>query len=67
MFVNAIRKATFEYPFAVWGLGLGFAGPLLVLTVPPVRKALGFVAPKAVPESYPLPKRARRATPGFED
>ncbi|KAJ2723927.1 n19m, NADH-ubiquinone oxidoreductase 9.5 kDa subunit [Coemansia sp. Benny D115] len=67
MIVNALRKATFEYPFAVWGLALGFTGPLLVLTVPPLRKAVGYKAPMAVPESYPLPNRARRPTVGFED
>ncbi|KAJ2372608.1 hypothetical protein IW150_004034 [Coemansia sp. RSA 2607] len=67
MIVNAIRKATFEHPFAVWGLALGFTGPLLVLTVPPIRDAMGYQAPNAIPESYPLPKRARRPTTGFED
>ncbi|KAJ2315592.1 n19m, NADH-ubiquinone oxidoreductase 9.5 kDa subunit [Coemansia sp. RSA 2705] len=64
---NALRKATFSQPFAVWGLALGFTGPFLVLTVPPIRRSLGFEAPYAVPESYPLPNRPRRATQGFED
>ncbi|KAJ2701444.1 n19m, NADH-ubiquinone oxidoreductase 9.5 kDa subunit [Coemansia sp. IMI 209128] len=67
MIVNAIRKATFEHPFAVWGLALGFTGPILVLAAAPIRRAVGFVAPMAIPESYPLPNRPRRATPGFED
>ncbi|KAJ2062555.1 hypothetical protein GGI17_002341 [Coemansia sp. S146] len=64
MIFNALRKATFEHPFAVWGLALG---PILVLAAGPIRRAAGFVAPKAIPESYPLPNRPRRATPGFED
>ncbi|KAJ2733640.1 hypothetical protein IW152_002913 [Coemansia sp. BCRC 34962] len=60
MIINALRKATFEHPFAVWG-------PILVLAAAPIRRAMGFVAPMAIPESYPLPNRPRRATPGFED
>ncbi|KAI7818190.1 hypothetical protein BX661DRAFT_191917 [Kickxella alabastrina] len=67
MVFNAIRKATFDQPFAVWGLALGFTGPLLMLTVPPLRQKLGYQAPNAIPENYPLPNRARRATSGFED
>ncbi|KAI9480188.1 hypothetical protein BX667DRAFT_513981 [Coemansia mojavensis] len=67
MIVNLLRKATFSQPFAVWGLGLGFAGPLLVLVVPPIQKSLGYVAPAAVPQSYPLPQRERRPTHGYED
>ncbi|KAI7820727.1 hypothetical protein BX661DRAFT_69666 [Kickxella alabastrina] len=45
MVFNAIRKATFDQPFAVWGLALGFTGPLLMLTVPPLRQKLGYQAP----------------------
>ncbi|PIA17745.1 hypothetical protein COEREDRAFT_7331 [Coemansia reversa NRRL 1564] len=67
MIFNAIRKATFEQPFAVWGLALGFAGPALVLIVPPIRDYMGFVAPMSIPESYPLPNRPRRPTIGYED
>lgn len=53
MIFQSLRKITFENPFAVWGLGLGFGGPLLVLVVPPIRRALGYKAPKAIPEKYP--------------
>ncbi|KAJ1856314.1 n19m, NADH-ubiquinone oxidoreductase 9.5 kDa subunit [Coemansia sp. RSA 720] len=67
MIVNAFRKATYEYPFAVWGMALGLTGPLLVLIVPPIRRYMGYVPPYAVPNSYPLPRRARRVTEGFED
>ncbi|KAJ2514231.1 n19m, NADH-ubiquinone oxidoreductase 9.5 kDa subunit [Coemansia sp. BCRC 34490] len=67
MVLNAIRNATFKNPFALWGLGLGFAGPLLVLVVPPIRDATGFVSPTDPPTGYPLPKRERRPTSGYED
>ncbi|KAJ2177162.1 hypothetical protein GGF45_003386, partial [Coemansia sp. RSA 551] len=53
MILNAFRKATYEYPFAVWGMGLGLTGPLLVLIVPPIRRYMGYVPPYAVPNSYP--------------
>ncbi|KAJ2620466.1 n19m, NADH-ubiquinone oxidoreductase 9.5 kDa subunit [Coemansia spiralis] len=65
--ISAIRNATFKNPFATWGLALGFGGPLLVLVVPPIRYALGYVPPAPLPESYPLPQRARRPTFGYED
>ncbi|KAJ2845250.1 hypothetical protein GGI22_006616, partial [Coemansia erecta] len=62
MVFNAIRTATFSNPFITWGLGLGFLGPLLIIVVPPIRDATGFVAPKAIPQHYPLPRRERHAT-----
>ncbi|KAJ2779503.1 n19m, NADH-ubiquinone oxidoreductase 9.5 kDa subunit [Coemansia javaensis] len=65
--ISAVRKAAFEHPFAVWGLALGFAGPILVVTVPPVMRRFGYNGHKAIPQSYPLPNRARRPTHGFED
>ncbi|KAJ1664645.1 hypothetical protein EV178_003889 [Coemansia sp. RSA 1646] len=67
MVLNALRDATFKNPFAIWGLGLGFLGPLLVVVVPPIRDATGFVSPKAIPQHYPLPQRERRPTQGYED
>ncbi|KAJ2716880.1 n19m, NADH-ubiquinone oxidoreductase 9.5 kDa subunit [Coemansia spiralis] len=65
--LNSLRKATYEYPFAVWGVALGVSGPLLVLIGTPIREALGYKGHLAYPEAYPLPKRARRPTVGFED
>ncbi|KAJ1919759.1 n19m, NADH-ubiquinone oxidoreductase 9.5 kDa subunit [Mycoemilia scoparia] len=66
-FMNTVWKRVYAYPFAAWGIALGSLGPLIVLTVPPLQRKLGYVKPERVPTSYPLPNRPRRPTPGFED
>ncbi|KAF8307672.1 NADH-ubiquinone oxidoreductase 9.5 kDa subunit [Clavulina sp. PMI_390] len=56
-----------ESPVVFWSLFLGGIGPVMVLTVPPIRKSLGYVPPEHFPTSYPLPKRPRQAVSGYED
>ncbi|KAF8327934.1 uncharacterized protein EI90DRAFT_1646963 [Cantharellus anzutake] len=52
-----LRYAAHEEPVIFWSLILGFTGPVMVLTVPPMRRQLGYVPPERPPTSYPLPNR----------
>jgi len=42
-----------ESPTIFWSLVLGAVGPVMVLTVPPIRRSLGYVPPEHFPTSYP--------------
>ncbi|KAL1408427.1 n19m, NADH-ubiquinone oxidoreductase 9.5 kDa subunit [Vanrija albida] len=62
-----LQRLSHESPVIVWALGLGFLGPALVVTVPPIRKSLGWQPAERIPTTFPLPDRARRPVSGFED
>ncbi|CAK9780441.1 hypothetical protein CC85DRAFT_295567 [Cutaneotrichosporon oleaginosum] len=66
-FYRALQRHAHESPVIFYSLVIGFAGPALVFTVPPIRKSMGWKPAERVPETYPIPNRPRRAVEGFED
>ncbi|KAL1740201.1 putative NADH-ubiquinone oxidoreductase 9.5 kDa subunit [Schizophyllum fasciatum] len=65
--VRAMQYYAHEKPALFYALAIGAAGPALIITVPPLRKAYGYVPPELPPTSYPLPSRPRRAVPATYD
>ncbi|KAL1671231.1 putative NADH-ubiquinone oxidoreductase 9.5 kDa subunit [Schizophyllum commune] len=65
--VRAMQYYAHEKPALFYALVIGGAGPLLIATVPPLRKAYGYVPPEMPPTSYPLPQRPRHAVPTMYD
>ncbi|KAK7050990.1 n19m, NADH-ubiquinone oxidoreductase 9.5 kDa subunit [Paramarasmius palmivorus] len=64
---NFMYRSAHEQPAIFYSVILGTLGPLLVVTVPPIRERLGYAPREEIPTSYPLPKRARRQVTGYDD
>ncbi|KLO17664.1 hypothetical protein SCHPADRAFT_846186 [Schizopora paradoxa] len=62
-----LQRQAHENPVILWSFGIGISGPLLVMTVPPIRKRMGWKPAEFPPTSYPLPQRARRPVVGYDD
>ncbi|BGP21681.1 n19m, NADH-ubiquinone oxidoreductase 9.5 kDa subunit [Rhodotorula toruloides] len=63
-----LQRSAHEQPAIFYSLALGAVGPILVVTVPPIRKRyFGYKPAERIPQSYPLPSRPRQATEGYED
>ncbi|KAG0664269.1 hypothetical protein C6P46_001733 [Rhodotorula mucilaginosa] len=62
-------RRTYSYlPAVYYSIWLGFLGPVMVVTVPEIRKRFfGYKPVERPPTSYPLPNRPREATEGYED
>ncbi|PLW13613.1 hypothetical protein PCANC_02265 [Puccinia coronata f. sp. avenae] len=58
-----------ENPAIFWSVAIGAAGPVLLATVPPIRRNyFGYVSPDPIPMSYPLPQRKRNTElKGYDD
>ncbi|OLL22731.1 NADH-ubiquinone oxidoreductase 9 subunit [Neolecta irregularis DAH-3] len=56
-----------EQPAIVWSVFIGTLGPVMVFTVRPFRRWLGYEKPEAIPFSYPVPQRSRRSLPSTYD
>ncbi|KAL0077245.1 hypothetical protein F4703DRAFT_1882863, partial [Phycomyces blakesleeanus] len=55
-------------PVIFWSFVIGSAGPLMVWTVPTIRREyFGFKGVERLPITYPLPNRARNPPAGYED
>ncbi|KAI0031014.1 hypothetical protein K488DRAFT_52972 [Vararia minispora EC-137] len=61
------QRAAHEKPAIFYSLVIGAIGPVMVLTIPPIRKKLGYVPPPPPPVTYPIPQRPRRPVQGYED
>ncbi|EIW68681.1 hypothetical protein TREMEDRAFT_32065 [Tremella mesenterica DSM 1558] len=61
------QRQAHESPVIFYSLVLGFVGPTMVLTVPPIRKSFGWKPAERIPTTYPLPNRPRRSVEGYED
>ncbi|KAG8953607.1 hypothetical protein FRC03_011685 [Tulasnella sp. 419] len=64
---STLRHQAHENPTIFWSLLIGFAGPVMAITVPPIRKSFGWKPSEKIPTSYPLPNRPRQLTVGYED
>ncbi|KAH7884750.1 N19M, NADH-ubiquinone oxidoreductase 9.5 kDa subunit [Phlebopus sp. FC_14] len=57
-----------DQPVIFFSCVIGITGPVLALSVPPIRRNyFGFVPSEPVPTTYPVPKRPRRPVQGYED
>ncbi|ESK94645.1 nadh-ubiquinone oxidoreductase kda subunit [Moniliophthora roreri MCA 2997] len=65
---NYMYRSAHEYPAIFYSVVLGCLGPILVVTVPPIRERLGYTRRgEEIPTSYPLARRARRPVQGYDD
>ncbi|KAF5377357.1 hypothetical protein D9757_007986 [Collybiopsis confluens] len=64
---NFMYRMAHEKPVMFYSVILGVIGPVLTVTVPPIRERFGYVSPPPLPSSYPLPNRPRRPVSGYED
>ncbi|KAI9145924.1 hypothetical protein BKA69DRAFT_1121118 [Paraphysoderma sedebokerense] len=62
-----LKRKTIEQPVIVASFVIGAVGPLMVVTVPPMRRRFGWEPASQPPMSYPMPNRPRNPPAGFED
>ncbi|KAI0728319.1 hypothetical protein C8Q72DRAFT_974276 [Fomitopsis betulina] len=62
-----LQRQAHEQPVIFYSCVIGLIGPTMLVTVPPVRRALGYKNPEQIPTTYPLPNRPRRPVQGYED
>ncbi|KAI0357142.1 hypothetical protein OH77DRAFT_135260 [Trametes cingulata] len=62
-----LQRQAHEQPVIFYSVVIGLIGPLMVITVPPIRKSLGYKNSEPIPTSYPVPNRPRRPVQGYED
>ncbi|PFH52975.1 hypothetical protein AMATHDRAFT_172490 [Amanita thiersii Skay4041] len=62
-----LQRQAHESPVLFYSVVLGFIGPLMVVTIPPIRERMGYRPAEMVPTSFPLPNRPRRPVQGYED
>jgi len=62
-----LQRQAHDAPVIFYSCVLGLIGPVMLVTVPPVRERLGFRAAERIPTSYPIPQRPRRPVQGYED
>ncbi|KAI8889737.1 hypothetical protein K501DRAFT_237917 [Backusella circina FSU 941] len=64
----ALNRFAIERPAVFWSFVIGTAGPVMVWTVPKIRRDyFGFKGIEPLPLTYPLPNRARNPPSGYED
>ncbi|KAI0019946.1 hypothetical protein F4780DRAFT_780059 [Xylariomycetidae sp. FL0641] len=62
-----LRWATRERPYFVYATGIGFLGPVLLATVPPTLRTLGYQKTPKIPTTYPIPPGPRKTLTGYDD
>ncbi|KAH7311041.1 hypothetical protein BKA65DRAFT_163232 [Rhexocercosporidium sp. MPI-PUGE-AT-0058] len=62
-----LRWAAIEKPAIFYSIVIGSMGPVVVLTVPPIRRMLGDGKRPEIPLTYPIPTGPRKKLEGFED
>ncbi|KAF8938020.1 hypothetical protein EDD21DRAFT_370806 [Dissophora ornata] len=67
MVFQYLRRSASENPYIFVSFVVAAIGPALVVGVPAIRKSQGYVSPARIPETYPLPNRARSPPSGYED
>ncbi|KAM3083870.1 n19m, NADH-ubiquinone oxidoreductase 9.5 kDa subunit [Clarireedia jacksonii] len=62
-----LRWAAIEKPAIFFSLAVGSAGPVILLTVPRIRSALGDEPRPQIPLTYPIPTTPRKSLTGYDD
>ncbi|KAJ9155714.1 hypothetical protein NKR23_g2003 [Pleurostoma richardsiae] len=61
------RWAARERPAYFWSVFIGALGPVTLVVVPPIRKALGDEDAPTIPMTYPVPTGPRKKLTGYDD
>ncbi|KAI9902824.1 hypothetical protein N3K66_002176 [Trichothecium roseum] len=61
------RWASRERPALFWSVAIGFAAPVMIPVVRPIRFYLGDFDPAPVPTTYPVPTGPRKQLTGYDD
>ncbi|KAI7871313.1 hypothetical protein BDF14DRAFT_1873594 [Spinellus fusiger] len=65
---KALHRFATDQPIVFWSFAIGSVGPLMVWTVPSIRRNyFGFKGVEPLPVTYPLPRGARNPPAGYED
>ncbi|KAF8910622.1 hypothetical protein CPB84DRAFT_1672537 [Gymnopilus junonius] len=62
-----LQRQAHENPVIFYSCVIGAIGPVMAITVPPIRERLGYKPAEMIPATYPIPNRPRRPTQGYED
>ncbi|KAJ7227206.1 hypothetical protein GGX14DRAFT_418620 [Mycena pura] len=62
-----LQRHAHESPVIFYSCVIGLIGPVLLVSVPPLKERLGYKPAEPIPLSYPLPNRSRRPVHGYED
>ncbi|GIK00216.1 hypothetical protein Aspvir_004236 [Aspergillus viridinutans] len=62
-----LRWASHEKPAIFYSLVVGATGPLMLVTLPPIRRFFGDIDPEPIPLTYPLPQGPRNIPQGYDD
>ncbi|CEH17724.1 hypothetical protein CBOM_04117 [Ceraceosorus bombacis] len=62
-----MQWAAHEKPEIFFSVLIGSVGPVLVVTVPPLRRRYGFIPAEPIPSSFPVPQRAREEVTEYDD
>ncbi|KAJ5034852.1 uncharacterized protein L3040_008121 [Drepanopeziza brunnea f. sp. 'multigermtubi'] len=65
--IRYLRWASIEKPAIFYSLIIGSMGPVVAMTVPPIRNMLGDHKRPEIPLTYPIPTEPRKKLEGFED
>ncbi|KAG9206480.1 hypothetical protein G6514_003311 [Epicoccum nigrum] len=62
-----LKWASYNKPAYFYSIVVGCIGPVMVFTVPPIRRYLGEEPIPKIPLTYPVPKGERPRPSGFDD
>jgi len=62
-----LRWAAIEKPAIFYSIVVGSLGPVLIFTVPPLRKRFGDPQRPQIPLTYPIPAGPRKPLNGYDD
>ncbi|KJA26278.1 hypothetical protein HYPSUDRAFT_133079 [Hypholoma sublateritium FD-334 SS-4] len=62
-----LQRQAHENPVIFYSVVIGTIGPLMTVTILPLRERLGYRQSEMIPQTYPIPNRPRRQVQGYED
>ncbi|EMD97356.1 hypothetical protein COCC4DRAFT_32490 [Bipolaris maydis ATCC 48331] len=62
-----MKWAAYNKPAYFYSIVIGLAGPIMLVTVPPIRRYMGEEPIQRIPLTYPVPKGPRPRPAGFDD
>ncbi|EOA84661.1 n19m [Exserohilum turcicum] len=62
-----LKWASYNKPAYFYSIIIGCAGPIMVFTVPPIRRYMGAEPIPRIPLTYPVPNGPRPRPTGFDD
>ncbi|KAF8739418.1 hypothetical protein AX14_009787 [Amanita brunnescens Koide BX004] len=62
-----LQRHAHENPVIFYSVVIGTIGPVMLVTVPPLRERWGYKPAQMVPTTYPLPKGPRTHVQGYDD